>query len=87
MFGTYKVDVRDVTRRAYFTERTFLVTDMQNVRESRTIHQYQFLAWPDPGVPENPDPFLAFVRRVQRSIAQDETLGTFRWSSKSHLCA
>ena len=33
--------------------------------EKREVRQFQFMAWPDHGVPEYPTPFLAFLRRVQ----------------------
>ena len=29
------------------------------------MRQFQFMAWPDHGVPEYPTPFLAFLRRVK----------------------
>lgn len=33
--------------------------------EKREVRQFQFLAWPDHGVPECPTPILAFLRRVK----------------------
>lgn len=33
--------------------------------EKREIRQFQFMAWPDHGVPEYPTPILAFLRRVK----------------------
>jgi len=33
--------------------------------EKRELRQFQFMAWPDHGVPEYPPPILAFLRRVK----------------------
>lgn len=33
--------------------------------EKRELRQFQFMAWPDHGVPEYPTPILAFLRRVK----------------------
>ena len=33
--------------------------------EKREVRQFQFMAWPDHGVPEYPTPILAFLRRVK----------------------
>lgn len=33
--------------------------------EKREVRQFQFMAWPDHGVPEYPTPTLAFLRRVK----------------------
>ena len=33
--------------------------------DTRTVKHFQYLQWPDPGVPENPGPVLAFIRRVR----------------------
>ena len=32
---------------------------------SRTVTQYQFLSWPDHGVPQYPTALLQFVKRVR----------------------
>ena len=40
---------------------------------SREVTQYQFLSWPDHGVPQFATPLLQFVKRI-RSIS-DETAG------------
>jgi len=29
------------------------------------VHQFQFTAWPDHGVPDHPTPLLQFIRRVK----------------------
>jgi len=33
--------------------------------EKREVRQFQFMAWPDHGVPEHPTPLLLFMRRVK----------------------
>ncbi|XP_058157200.1 tyrosine-protein phosphatase non-receptor type 18 isoform X3 [Dasypus novemcinctus] len=35
-------------------------------KESRSVHQLQFLSWPDRGVPSNPDHVLALVEEARR---------------------
>ena len=34
--------------------------------DKRIIKQFQFTAWPDPEVPNNPGPLLGFIRRVRK---------------------
>ena len=35
---------------------------------SHTLTHYQFTAWPDVGVPEEPQSFVGFVRLVRRNL-------------------
>ncbi|TRZ02637.1 hypothetical protein DNTS_000622 [Danionella cerebrum] len=42
-----------------------LATYSNGSSEKREIRQFQFMAWPDHGVPEYPTPILAFLRRVK----------------------
>ena len=39
--------------------------------EKRELRQFQFMAWPDHGVPEYPTPILAFLRRVKACNPRD----------------
>lgn len=39
--------------------------------EKREVRQFQFMAWPDHGVPEYPTPILAFLRRVKTCNPSD----------------
>ena len=32
--------------------------------DRREVKQFQYIAWPDHGVPEHPAPFLQFLRRI-----------------------
>ena len=72
MYGRIRIDRKDIVPLAHCVIRTFQVTRISNSSEpyqpgqqSRIVKQFQFLSWPDPGVPENPAPFLSFIRRVR----------------------
>lgn len=41
------------------------VSPQSGSSEKRELRQFQFMAWPDHGVPEYPTPILAFLRRVK----------------------
>lgn len=49
--------------------RVHLVQNGSN--EKREVRQFQFMAWPDHGVPEYPTPILAFLRRVKTCNPSD----------------
>lgn len=40
-------------------------TPQSGSSEKRELRHFQFMAWPDHGVPEYPTPILAFLRRVK----------------------
>jgi len=39
--------------------------------ERYEVRQFQFTAWPDHGVPDNPSPLLIFMRRVKAMQSPD----------------
>ncbi|XP_055627036.1 tyrosine-protein phosphatase non-receptor type 4 [Toxorhynchites rutilus septentrionalis] len=54
-----------------FVFRDLLLTD-ERTKETRTIQHMQYLAWPDHGVPADPDLFLQFTEKVR--AARNTTL-------------
>ena len=46
-----------------------------NGSEVRIVKQFQFTAWPDPEVPSNPGPLLAFIRRVRKENTTAAAVG------------
>lgn len=47
------------------SHNTSLCPQQNGSSEKRELRQFQFMAWPDHGVPEYPTPILAFLRRVK----------------------
>lgn len=47
-----------------FVFRDFVLIDVKN-NESREIKHMQYIAWPDHGVPDSPQQFLAFTEKVR----------------------
>uniref|UniRef100_A0A6I8RG36 Receptor-type tyrosine-protein phosphatase F n=1 Tax=Xenopus tropicalis TaxID=8364 RepID=A0A6I8RG36_XENTR len=54
----------DTVELATYTVRTFTLYK-NGSSEKRDVRQFQFMAWPDHGVPEYPTPILGFLRRVK----------------------
>ncbi|XP_068095572.1 receptor-type tyrosine-protein phosphatase F isoform X10 [Hyperolius riggenbachi] len=63
-YGMIQVTLLDTVELATYTVRTFALYK-NGSSEKREIRQFQFMAWPDHGVPEYPTPILAFLRRVK----------------------
>ncbi|XP_072275424.1 receptor-type tyrosine-protein phosphatase F isoform X8 [Pyxicephalus adspersus] len=63
-YGMIQVTLLDMVELATYTVRTFAL-HKNGSSEKREIRQFQFMAWPDHGVPEYPTPILAFLRRVK----------------------
>ncbi|XP_069594168.1 receptor-type tyrosine-protein phosphatase F isoform X13 [Ranitomeya imitator] len=63
-YGMIQVTLLDTVELATYTVRTFALYKNGSC-EKREIRQFQFMAWPDHGVPEYPTPILAFLRRVK----------------------
>ncbi|XP_071984678.1 receptor-type tyrosine-protein phosphatase F isoform X11 [Engystomops pustulosus] len=63
-YGMIQVTLVDTVELATYTVRTFALYKNGSC-EKREIRQFQFMAWPDHGVPEYPTPILAFLRRVK----------------------
>ncbi|XP_069498514.1 receptor-type tyrosine-protein phosphatase F isoform X3 [Ambystoma mexicanum] len=62
--GMIQITLLDTVELATYTIRTFALYK-NGSSEKREIRHFQFLAWPDHGVPEYPTPILAFLRRVK----------------------
>ncbi|XP_028974539.2 receptor-type tyrosine-protein phosphatase F isoform X10 [Esox lucius] len=63
-YGMIQVTMLDTVELATYSVRTFALYK-NGSSEKREIRQFQFMAWPDHGVPEYPTPILAFLRRVK----------------------
>ncbi|XP_057194003.1 protein tyrosine phosphatase receptor type Fa isoform X3 [Triplophysa rosa] len=63
-YGMIQVTVLDTVELATYSVRTFALYKTGS-SEKREVRQFQFMAWPDHGVPEYPTPILAFLRRVK----------------------
>ncbi|XP_051044579.1 receptor-type tyrosine-protein phosphatase F isoform X13 [Phodopus roborovskii] len=63
-YGLIQVTLVDTVELATYTMRTFAL-HKSGSSEKRELRQFQFMAWPDHGVPEYPTPILAFLRRVK----------------------
>lgn len=56
--------MKDETNLCHYCIRTFEISSTIS-GDAQTVRQYQYLQWPDPGVPSNPGPVLAFIKRVR----------------------
>ncbi|XP_075935405.1 protein tyrosine phosphatase receptor type Fa isoform X1 [Anarhichas minor] len=63
-YGMIQVTMLDTVELATYSVRTFALYK-NGSSEKREVRQFQFMAWPDHGVPEYPTPTLAFLRRVK----------------------
>uniref|UniRef100_A0A8D3CH91 Receptor-type tyrosine-protein phosphatase F n=1 Tax=Scophthalmus maximus TaxID=52904 RepID=A0A8D3CH91_SCOMX len=63
-YGMIQVTMLDTVELATYNVRTFALYKNGST-EKREARQFQFMAWPDHGVPEYPTPTLAFLRRVK----------------------
>eukprot|EP00064_Thunnus_orientalis_P004844 superscaffoldBa00000457_g4857 len=63
-YGMIQVTTLDTVELATYSVRTFALYK-NGSSEKREVRQFQFMAWPDHGVPEYPTPTLAFLRRVK----------------------
>ena len=80
-----QVTLVDTAELATHTVRTFVLTPLghyaqtqmalnthnANYEPRREVRHYQYTAWPEHGVPEQPTPFLMFVRRVRAANPLD----------------
>uniref|UniRef100_A0A8C2DMG7 Receptor-type tyrosine-protein phosphatase F n=1 Tax=Cyprinus carpio TaxID=7962 RepID=A0A8C2DMG7_CYPCA len=63
-YGMIQVTMLDAVELATYSVRTFALYK-NGSSEKREVRQFQYMAWPDHGVPEYPTPILAFLRRVK----------------------
>lgn len=70
-FTAYIIDENNLSILFYLSKILFSLYVFLNLfqqngsSEKREVRQFQFMAWPDHGVPEYPTPILAFLRRVK----------------------
>ncbi|XP_067368610.1 protein tyrosine phosphatase receptor type Fa isoform X11 [Channa argus] len=69
-YGMIQVTMLDTVELATYSVRTFALYK-NGSSEKREVRQFQFMAWPDHGVPEYPTPTLAFLRRVKACNPSD----------------
>ncbi|XP_065149913.1 protein tyrosine phosphatase receptor type Fa isoform X8 [Paramisgurnus dabryanus] len=69
-YGMIQVTMLDTVELATYSVRTFALYK-NGSSEKREVRQFQFMAWPDHGVPEYPTPILAFLRRVKACNPSD----------------
>jgi protein tyrosine phosphatase len=70
-YGDIKVTLLSVLPFAHFVIRKFQIV-LQNVR--RIVEQYQFLSWPEHGVPKEPLTFLEFHDKITSDTTDDSPL-------------
>ncbi|XP_053098317.1 receptor-type tyrosine-protein phosphatase F-like isoform X2 [Pangasianodon hypophthalmus] len=69
-YGMIQVTVLDSVELATYSMRTF-VLEKNGLIVKREVRHFQFMAWPDHGVPEYPASILAFLRRVKACNPSD----------------
>ncbi|XP_023284603.1 receptor-type tyrosine-protein phosphatase F-like [Seriola lalandi dorsalis] len=69
-YGMIQVTMLDTVELATYNVRSFALYK-NGSSEKREVRQFQFMAWPDHGVPEYPTPTLAFLHRVKASNPPD----------------
>ncbi|XP_034529847.1 receptor-type tyrosine-protein phosphatase F-like [Notolabrus celidotus] len=69
-YGMIQVTMVDTVELATYNLRTFALYK-NGSSEKREIRQFQFMAWPDHGVPGYPTPTIAFLRRVKATNPPD----------------
>lgn len=70
-YGLMTVTITATQELATYSIRTFQLSRTGR-NESREIKQVQYTSWPDHGVPDNPAPFLQFLRRT-KSLTPSES--------------
>ena len=55
------VTLIEVQQLAYYTIRTYRLSRGNDKRE---VKQFHYTGWPDFGVPDHPNPVIAFIRRL-----------------------
>ncbi|XP_012557847.2 receptor-type tyrosine-protein phosphatase F isoform X1 [Hydra vulgaris] len=73
IYGDINVEIVDETELADYIVRRFKVYHIKFDRQkTRLVMHYQFLSWPDHGVPQFGTPLLQFVKRV-RSVSDQNS--------------
>ena len=68
VFGHFKVTLMSTTVYCDYTVRKLLLGKITANKESRILYHFQFLSWPDHGVPPHPFPMLNFLKRVHQTM-------------------
>ena len=68
IFGCYKVTLISTLVYCDYTVRKLLLGKITANKESRVIYHFQFVSWPDHGVPPHPLPMLNFLKRVHQTM-------------------
>jgi len=70
-FGPWQIESISEEVTSSFAYRDFLLTECndqgEKITEPRHIHQMQYIAWPDHGVPDDSSDFLDFVLQVRQN--------------------
>ncbi|XP_061573072.1 tyrosine-protein phosphatase non-receptor type 6 [Cololabis saira] len=68
--GPYVVSCESETVAADYLVRVLELTHVKQPKRSRTIWHYQYLSWPDHGVPDEPGGVLSFLTQVNMKQAE-----------------
>lgn len=69
-FGQYVVTSQSEREAADYKVRVLEVAPLNKPKHSRTIWHYQYLSWPDHGVPQEPGGVLSFLTQVNAKQAE-----------------
>ncbi|XP_074539441.1 tyrosine-protein phosphatase non-receptor type 6 [Halichoeres trimaculatus] len=69
-FGPYVVTSQSEREAADYKVRVLEVAPLSQPKHSRTIWHYQYLSWPDHGVPQEPGGVLSFLIQVNNKQAE-----------------
>ena len=68
IFGKYKVTLIATSIYCDYVVRKLLLGNTTTNKESRLIYHFQFISWPDHGVPSHPLPMLNFLKTVHLTM-------------------
>ena len=68
IFGKYKVTLISASIYCDYIVRKILLGNATTNKESRIIYHFQFISWPDHGVPSHPLPMLNFLKTVHLTM-------------------
>ncbi|KAI6652633.1 Receptor-type tyrosine-protein phosphatase delta isoform X12 [Oopsacas minuta] len=68
IFGKYKITLLSTSVYCDYIVRKLLLGKIATNKESRVIYHFQFISWPDHGVPLHPLPMLNFLKRVHQTM-------------------
>jgi len=58
-----------------FVIRQLLIKSLEDTSQTRIVHQFHYISWPDFGVPKSPDSFIKFMVCVQECGVLDLNFG------------